>query len=104
LFLPGIVSTDPGVMVSIVFTWDCIYRPWSYGFYCFYLGLYLHTLELWFLLFLSGIVSTDPGVMVSIVFTWDCIYSQTITPGSVDTIPDKNNRNHNSRLCRYNPR
>jgi hypothetical protein len=29
---------------------------------------------------------------------------ETITPGSVDTIPDKNNRNNNSRVCRYNPR
>jgi transketolase len=29
---------------------------------------------------------------------------ETITPGSVDTTPDKNNRNHNSRVCRYNPR
>ena len=91
LFLSGIVSTEPGVMVSIVFTWDCIYtpgvivsivfiwdciyRPWSYGFYCFYLGLYLHSLELWFLLFLYRIVSTDPGVMISIVFIWDCIYT-----------------------------
>jgi hypothetical protein len=26
VFLPGIVSTEPGVMISIVFTWDCIYR------------------------------------------------------------------------------
>jgi hypothetical protein len=33
-----------------------------------------------------------------------CNEIETITPGSVDTIPDKNNRNHNSRLCRYNPR
>ena len=29
---------------------------------------------------------------------------EIITPGSVDTIPGTNNRNHNSRLCRYNPR
>jgi hypothetical protein len=29
---------------------------------------------------------------------------ETITPGYVDTIPGKNNRNHNSRVCRYNPR
>jgi hypothetical protein len=29
---------------------------------------------------------------------------ETITPGSVDTTPGKNNRNHNSRLWRYNPR
>jgi autotransporter translocation and assembly factor TamB len=92
------VSTEPGVIVSIVFN----------------LGLYLQTLELLFLLFLSGIVSTEPGVMVSIVFTWDCIYTpgvqsqiktiETITSGCVDTLPCKNNRNHNSRLCRYNPR
>jgi hypothetical protein len=53
-------------MVSIVFTWGCIYRAWSYGFYCFYLGLYLQSVELWFLLFLPGVVSTEPGVMVSI--------------------------------------
>jgi hypothetical protein len=74
LFLPGVVSTDPGVMVSIVFTWNCISIAWSYGFYCFYLGLYLQSLELWFLLFLPGIVSKEPGVMVSIVFISDCIY------------------------------
>jgi hypothetical protein len=72
--------TEPGVMIFIVFIWDFIYRAWSYGFHCFYMGLYLQSLELWFLLFLP------------------------VTPGSVDTIPAKNNRNHNSRLCRYNPR
>jgi hypothetical protein len=32
VFLPGIVSTEPGVMISIVFIWDCIYRAWSYVF------------------------------------------------------------------------
>ena len=61
-------------MISIVFTWDCIYRAWSYGFYCFYLGLYLQSLELCFLLFLPGIVSTEPAVMFFIVFTWNCSY------------------------------
>jgi hypothetical protein len=92
-------------MISIVFTWDQSQvktieiitpgsvdtipgknnrnhnssRAWSYGFYCFYLGLYLQSLELWFLLFLPAIVSTEPGVMISIVFTWDL---ETITPGS----------------------
>jgi hypothetical protein len=29
---------------------------------------------------------------------------ETITPGYADTIPGKSNRNHNSRVCRYNPR
>jgi hypothetical protein len=30
--------------------------------------------------------------------------TETIIPEYVDTIPDKNNRKHNSRVCRYHPR
>jgi hypothetical protein len=41
---------------------------------------------------------------IELIFPFIVIKKETITPGSVDTISGKNNRNHNSRFCRYNLR